>query len=76
MKKTLIGTIVSTKMNKTVVVQVERRIRHPMYQKVITRHKKYKAHNEKLKLNEGDVVRIQESRPISKEKHFVVVEKI
>lgn len=76
MKKTLTGTIVSTKMSKTVIVRIEDRFKHPVYQKIIKRHKKYKAHNESLKLSEGDQVKIQESRPISKDKHFVVVEKI
>ncbi len=76
MKKTLIGEVVSTKMQKTVVIRVERKFRHPLYQKVITRHKKFKAHNEKLELMVGDVVKIEETRPISKDKHFIVKEKI
>lgn len=76
MRKILIGTVVSTKMLKTVVVKVERKIIHPKYKKVIVRHKKYKAHNENIKLSVGDIVKIQETRPISKEKHFLVVEKI
>ncbi len=76
MKKSLIGQIVSTKMQKTVVVKVERKFRHPFYKKVIKRHKKYKAHNEKFDLREGDWVKIVETRPISKEKHFIVEGKI
>jgi len=76
MAKTLIGKVISTKMQKTVVVKVERKFRHPLYEKVITRHKKYKAHNEDLKLKEGDVVKIVETRPISKDKHFRVLEKL
>jgi len=76
MKKTLIGKVVSTKMTKTVVVLVERKFRHAVYHKVIIRHKKFKAHNEKLNLQLGDVVKIQETRPISKDKHFVVIEKL
>lgn len=76
MKKTLIGKVASTKMIKTVVVEVERKIIHPKYKKVIIRHKKYKAHNEDLKLEKGDIVKIQETIPISKDKHFLVVEKI
>jgi len=76
MKKILIGKVVSTKMTKTVVVEVERKITHPKYKKVIMRHKKYKAHNEDLKLEVGDMVKIEEVRPISKEKHFVVLEKL
>lgn len=76
MKKTLIGKIVSTKMTNTVVVMVERKFRHPVYHKVIIRHKKFKAHNEKLKLEVGNVVKIEETRPISKDKHFIVIEKM
>jgi len=76
MPKILIGTVISTKMKKTVVVKVERKFRHPLYKKVIVRHKKYKAHNEELKLKEGDQVKIIETRPISKDKHFKVIEKL
>jgi len=76
MAKALIGKVVSTKMQKTVVVKVERKFRHPLYEKVITRHKKYKAHNEEFKLKEGDMVKIIEMRPISKDKHFKVAEKL
>ncbi len=76
MKKILTGKVVSMKMIKTVVVMVERKFRHPVYHKVIVRHKKYKAHNEKLDLKLGDIVKIEETKPISKDKHFVVVEKL
>ena len=76
MKKTLIGKVVSTKMTKTVVVKVERKFRHPVYHKVIIRHKKYKAHNEILDLKLGDMVKIEETKPISKDKHFIVIEKL
>lgn len=76
MKKILTGTIVSTKMLKTVVVLVERKFRHAVYHKVIIRHKKYKAHNEDLALQLGDVVRIEETKPISKDKHFKVIEQV
>lgn len=76
MKKTLIGKIVSAKMTKTVVVLVERKLRHPVYHKVIIRHKKFKAHNEKLNLQMGDLVKIEETKPISKNKHFIVIEKL
>ena len=76
MKKTLIGKIVSTKMIKTVVVMVERKFRHPVYHKVIVRHKKFKAHNDNLSLQLGDVVKIEETKPISKNKHFIVIKKI
>lgn len=76
MRKTLTGIIVSDKMAKTVVVKVERKFRHPAYKKVVIRHKKYKAHYEKDDLKVGDRVKIEETRPISKDKHFKVVEKI
>ena len=76
MKKTLTGIVMSTKMQKTVVVQIERKFRHLIYGKVIIRHKKYKAHNESLELKVSDKVKIEETRPISKDKHFRVVEKI
>jgi len=70
------GKVVSTKMAKTVVVEVERVFRHPIYQKIVHRRKKYKAHNEKFDLKIGDVVKIKETRPISKDKHFLVIEKL
>lgn len=76
MKKTLVGEVVSVKMNKTVVVKVERKLVHSKYKKVIIRHKKFKAHNESLKLNVGDTVEIGETKPISKDKHFEVVKKL
>ncbi len=76
MKKTLIGRVVSTKMQKTVTVEVEQKFSHPLYKKVVVRHKKYKAHNEKFELKDGDWVKIEESRPISKEKHFIVKERV
>lgn len=76
MKKILIGEVLSTKMQKTVVVRVERKFRHELYRKVIIRHKKYKAHNENLELVVGDTVKIEETRPISKDKHFKVIEKL
>lgn len=76
MAKLLTGTVVSAKTKKTVTVLVERKFRHPFYKKVIQRHKKYKADcDERLTLKVGDVVRIKETRPISKDKHFIVVEK-
>jgi len=76
MAKILIGKVVSTKMQKTVVVKVERKFRHPLYEKVIVRHKNYKVHNEDFELKEGDLVKIVEVRPISKDKHFKVFEKL
>lgn len=73
MAQTVVGKVVSTKMQNTVVVSVERSFKMPIYKKIIRRHKKYKAHNEDLKINEGDTVEIVRSRPISKDKHFKVL---
>ena len=75
MAKALAGEIVSTKMDKTVVVNVERRYQHPVYKKVVKRNKKYLAHNDSFDLKIGDWVTIQETRPISKRKHFMVSKK-
>lgn len=68
-----IGRVVSTKMNKTVTVLVERRVPHPVYGKVTRLSKKYHAHNDSLDINEGDLVEIAASRPISKTKAWRVV---
>ncbi len=73
-RRALVGTVTSNKMDKTVVVQVERVTRHPLYGKVIKTHKKYKAHDEQNACLEGDVVRIRECRPISKDKTYFVEE--
>lgn len=67
------GIVVSNKMQKTVVVSVERTFRHPQYEKVITRAKKYYAHNDSLNLNVGDEVKIVETRPLSRLKRWRVV---
>lgn len=74
--KKLIGTIVSDKMQKTVVVAVSRYFKHPKYGKYINSTKKYKAHNESDTFKTGDRVEIQEVRPISKDKNFTVTKKI
>ncbi|HMK14740.1 MAG: 30S ribosomal protein S17 [Burkholderiales bacterium] len=71
-KRTLSGRVVSDKMDKTVTVLVERKVRHPMYGKIITRSKKYHAHDEKNEFHEGDVVLIEECRPIAKTKAWRV----
>lgn len=76
MAKPLIGTVVSTKMQKTIVVSIENKFRHPMYRKVITRHKRLKVHCEDKNIAEGDVVMIKETRPISKDKNFILVQKV
>jgi small subunit ribosomal protein S17 len=73
-RKVLVGRVVSNKMEKTVVVRVDRLTRHPLYGKVIRHHKRYKAHDEGNACQEGDVVRLIESRPISKDKRGVVTE--
>lgn len=73
-RKTMVGTVVSDKMNKTVVVAVQRRVRHPLYQREILRTKKFMAHDENNECREGDVVRIMETRPLSRRKRWRVVE--
>ena len=73
-RKTLVGVVTSDKMQKTVVVQIERVTRHPLYGKVIKVHKKYKAHDESNDAKLGDIVRIRECRPMSKDKKFFVEE--
>jgi len=72
-KRTLIGRVVSDKMDKTVTVLVERRVKHPMYGKIITTSKKYHAHNEGNEAKSGDKVEIEETRPISRTKAWKVV---
>ncbi|MBQ8498987.1 30S ribosomal protein S17 [Chlamydia sp.] len=74
-RKTKIGVVVSSKMEKTVVVRVERVYSHPQYAKVVRDSSKYYAHNE-LDVKEGDTVRIQETRPLSKTKRWRVVERV
>ena len=72
LRKALIGTVVSDKMDKTIVVSITRSTRHPLYGKVVNLSKKYKVHDEANAAKMGDVVRIRECRPISKEKNFFV----
>ncbi|MDE2025429.1 MAG: 30S ribosomal protein S17 [Patescibacteria group bacterium] len=74
MKKTFRGTIVSVKQQKTVVVEMFRKTPHPMYRKLLTRSKKVQADSGDMKLAVGDVVKIEETRPLSKTKNFKVVE--
>lgn len=73
-RKTLIGTVVSNKMDKTAVVSVERRYPHPLYHKIIKSSKRYKAHDPQNAAVLGDVVRIEETRPLSKEKRWRIAE--
>jgi small subunit ribosomal protein S17 len=75
-RRRLTGQVVSNKMDKTVVVEVKRTMRHPLYEKVLRETKRYKAHNESNELEIGDVVVIVESRPISKTKRWAVQEVI
>jgi len=72
-KRILQGIVVSDVQNKTVVVRVERRVMHPVYKKFVTRSKKYAAHDEDNKFHAGDAVQIEESRPLSKRKSWVVI---
>ena len=71
-QRTLTGRVVSDKMGKTVTVLIERRVTHPLYGKIVTRSKKYHAHDEKNECHEGDLVTIEECRPISKTKAWRV----
>ena len=72
-KRVLRGVVVSDACDKTVIVRVERRVMHPIYKKFVTHSKKYAAHDENNSYRSGDVVRIEESRPISKRKCWVVI---
>lgn len=70
--RTLVGKVVSNKMDKTVTVLVERKVKHPLYGKIIVRSKKYHAHDETNAVNEGDMVEIAETRPLSRTKSWTV----
>jgi len=73
-KRILSGTVVSDACNKTVIVRVERRVMHPVYKKYVSRSKKYAAHDQDNRYRTGDKVRIEESRPISKRKSWIVID--
>ena len=75
-KRILIGTVTSDKTDKTVTVKVERKVRHPLYGKIIRRSKKYHAHDEANEYTVGDTVRIEETRPISKTKTWRVLDRV
>jgi small subunit ribosomal protein S17 len=75
-KRVLTGTVVSDKADKTVVVSVERRVKHPLYGKIIKRSKKYHAHDEANAFKSGEQVRIEECKPISKLKTWTVLDRI
>ncbi|MGK7930244.1 MAG: 30S ribosomal protein S17 [Microcystaceae cyanobacterium] len=72
--KERVGVVVSNKMDKTVVVAIENRSRHPKYQKIVVNTKKYKVHDEDNQCKEGDRVRIRETRPLSRTKRWTVAE--
>lgn len=71
LKRTLVGKVVSDKRAKTVTVLIERRVKHPIYDKIVIRSSKYHAHDEKGEYKLGDVIEITESRPLSKTKNWV-----
>ena len=74
LRKTMIGIVTSNKMDKTVVVSVERKVRHSIYGKIVKRTYKLKAHDENNSCNIGDKVKVMETRPLSKDKRWRVVE--
>lgn len=74
LRKTRVGKVTSDKMDKTIVVAVENRVKHPLYKKVVKRTYKLKAHDEKNECNIGDTVKVMETRPLSKEKRWRLVE--
>lgn len=74
LRKTRIGKVVSNKMNKTIVVAIEDHVRHPLYGKIVKRNYKLKAHDEKNECNIGDKVKVMETRPLSKDKRWRLVE--
>ena len=74
MRKTRIGVVVSDKMDKTIVVAIRTRVKHPLYGKIMNRTSKIKAHDEENQCGISDTVKIMETRPLSKEKHWRLVE--
>jgi small subunit ribosomal protein S17 len=75
-KRILQGVVVSDKNDKTIVVKVERRLRHAVFKKTVRVSKKYHAHDEKNEAKTGEIVRIEETRPLSKQKRWTLVEKV
>ena len=73
LRKTMVGTVISDKMDKTIVVAVETRVKHPIYKKTVKRTYKLKAHDEENSCQVGDIVRVMETRPLSKDKRYRVV---
>ncbi len=76
LRKTRVGLVISSKMDKSITVSIERKIQHPIYGKSLKRSKKFVAHDEENSCNEGDTVKIMETRPISKRKKWRLVEVI
>ena len=74
LRKTRIGVVVSDKMDKTITVEIRTRVKHPLYGKIMNRTKKFKAHDERNEAGIGDTVRIMETRPLSKDKRWRLVE--
>ena len=74
LRKTRVGTVVSNKMDKTIVVAVENHVKHPLYNKIVKRTYKLKAHDEENTCNIGDIVKVMETKPISKDKRWRLVE--
>ena len=74
LRKTRVGRVVSNKMDKTIVVAIEDRVKHPLYKKIVDRTYKLKAHDEKNECNIGDRVKVMETRPLSKDKRWRLVE--
>jgi small subunit ribosomal protein S17 len=75
-RREFIGTVVSDKMQKTIIVRVMRKAKHPKYKRILRKYNKFKAHDEKNTAKMGDTVRIEESRPLSKDKRWIMVEVI
>ena len=73
-RKTRVGVVVSDKMDKTIVVAIRERVKHPLYGKIMNRTVKFKAHDEENQCGIGDTVRVMETRPLSKDKHWRLVE--
>lgn len=76
LRKVLVGTVISNKMDKTIVVAVETNVKHPMYKKIVKRTYKLKAHDEENVCQVGDIVKVMETRPLSKDKRWRLVEVI
>ena len=74
--RTMVGKVISTKMNKTVTVEVIRTFAHKLYKKTVRKSRRFAAHNEMADINVGDSVKMQETVPMSKRKHFIVIEKL